>query len=325
MADSNCDKWFTDVEEVIKEPLKFKAKLAIGEDAYASLRLQKTVKEVWDVAGAAGTGVWVAKLSAVASVLGSKGILVSLGITTASTPLGWVIAAGVLSGGAWCGITRYLKRLDQDKVVVIPQFINTPLDVLALELFELIAPLALKIANVDDRIDDAEKQVIRSYFFNQWGYDQLFVEKGIEFVESRLSEYTIKDTAKSLAEFQKQNPDCNYKSMSKEIISFISAIIESDGKVDEREGMAVEKVKNIFEEVGRINFKKKTKKRFEQIEETMRDSAGKIVTRTGKAIDNSIDLASDACDVMKSQGEKAADIVNVACGTVKAAAKKFVC
>lgn len=302
MADSNHDKWFADVEKIITDPLKFKAKLAIGEDAYTSLRLKKTFQEVWDVAGVAGTGVWAAQLPTVASVLGSKGLLVWLGIATASTPLGWVIAAGVLSGGTWCGITRYIKSFDQDKVDVIPKFINTPLDVLALGLFELIAPLALKVAKVDDRIDDAEKQAIRSYFVKEWGYDQRFIEEGIAFFESRLTEYTIKNLAKTLAEFQKQNPDCNHKSMSKDIMSLLNTIVESDGKIDEREEMAVEKVKKIFEEVGRINIKKIIITKTTDIKNTAIESGQEIKIKTGKAIDACRKFVFVACDVMKSQG-----------------------
>lgn len=313
MTEKNTKKWFSEIDEIITEPLKFKAKLAIGEDAYKSLRLKKAAWEVWDVAGVAGTGAWAAQLPWVASLLGSKGVLVSLGLATASTPIGWVVLAGVLSGGAWLGITRYLKSIDQDRVDVIPKFINTPLDVLALGLFDLIAPLALKVANVDDRIDIAEKQSISSYFVKEWGYDQRFIEEGVAFTESRLADYKIKDLAQALAEFQKQNPDCNYNSMSKEIVNFLKTVIESDGKIDEREEMAVEKVKMVFDEVDRINFSLMTKSGFDAVSDTVIESGRAIKTMAGEAIEKTGELTSVAYDVVKEQGGKTAEFVSGAC------------
>lgn len=315
MTKQNEINWFSDIESIITEPLKFKMKLAIGEDAYKSLRIKKAAWEVWDVAGVAGTGAWAAQLPWVASFLGSKGVLVSLGFASASTPIGWVILAGVLSGGAWLGITRYLKSIDGGKVDVIPKFINTPLDVLALGLFDLIVPLALKVANVDDKIDDTERQAIGTYFVKEWGYDQRFIDEGIAFVESKLSEYTIKDLAQTLAEFQKQSPDCNFNLMSKEILSFLKTVIESDGKIDEREEMSVEKVKMIFDEVDRINFKQITKSGFESISDTVIDSGRSIKTKAGEAIEKTGELTSVAYDVVKEQGGKTVELVSDACDT----------
>jgi len=61
---------FDDVEQVVAEPLRFKARLAIGEDAYTSLRMINRTREVWDVLGAVGAGAAVAKTGLVAGLLG---------------------------------------------------------------------------------------------------------------------------------------------------------------------------------------------------------------------------------------------------------------
>lgn len=253
---------FKDTESIIRDPLRFKIKLAIGEDAYTSLRLKKTVYEAWDTLGVAGTAVTVAKSSAIASTFfAPSGFLAALGIGTAVTPIGWVVAAAVISGGAWAGVSRYVKKQSNNKVTVIPEFINTPMDVLALGLFDLMAPLALKVANVDGCIDESEKHYISRYFVKEWGYNESFVTDAISLTENSLINFNIKDLACSIAEFQKGNPDCNYKEMSSEIISFLIGVMESDGRIDEREELAIENIESIFNEAGKLNLSKSFKEK----------------------------------------------------------------
>lgn len=251
---------FKDVESIITEPLKFKAKLAIGEDAYTSLRLKNKIYQVWDTLGAAGTGVTIAKSSVVASTFfAPSGFLGALGIGAAATPLGWVIAAAIISGGAWFGVSRYIENQFSDKVIKIPEFINTPMDVLALGLFDLMMPLSLKIAFVDETIDPKEKTYIASYFVKEWGYNDKFVTDSMLLIENNLSNFTIKDIASSLVKFQKENPDCNYNEMSKEIILFLNNIMESDGIIDKREEKAIYDVEKIFKNAGKISIIKTIK------------------------------------------------------------------
>lgn len=253
--------WFEGINEIVSDPLRFKAKLEIGEDAYASMRMKNAVFRIWDVAGAAGTAVAVAKSATVASTFfAPTGMLAFFGIGTAVTPVGWVIAAGVVAGGGWIGLTRYLKQVTGSRVTTIPNFINTPIDVLALGLFELMAPLALKVASIDGNIDMSERETIAKYFIKQWGYNPDFVHEGMSFIENRISEFSVKALAQALAEFKKNNNDCNYNAMSRELVSFLREIIESDGRIDEREEMALEKVKAVFEDVARFKFNDVTKK-----------------------------------------------------------------
>lgn len=152
------------VERVVAEPLRFKAKLAIGEEAYTSLRVVNRVRELWDVLGAAGTGAAVAKSSLVAtSFFAPSGLLGALGIGTAVTPIGWVAFAALASGGACYGLYRYLGNSKGSRVIEIPRFLNTPLDALGLALFDLIAPLALRLAQIDGQIELEERAYLTEH------------------------------------------------------------------------------------------------------------------------------------------------------------------
>lgn len=246
--------WFDGVDDVVQDELRFKAKLGIGEEAYTSVRLKKALFEAWDIAGVAATGAQVAssalvakKFFAVPSLLSALGI----GTATAVTPIGWVVAASVVSGGAWFGITRYLKS-DSDRVKVIPEFINTPIDVLGLSLFDLMAPLAMKVAYVDGQMAEKEREAIDHYFVKRWGYSSYFVERGLEFIHLRLDEFHIKTTAATLAAFARDNPDCKAEAMLADVLAFLREVMEADGRIDEREEMAIERVEKVF--VEEMNF-----------------------------------------------------------------------
>ncbi len=275
------DKWFSDIDEIVTEPLKFKAKLAIGENAYTSLRMKNALYKIWDVGGASGAAAMAANSPVIASTFFAKtGFLATLGFgSAAATPIGWVIAAGVISGGTWMGITNYIKSISEGQVTTVPNFINTPLDVLALSLFDLIAPLALRIAAIDGKIDPEEKRTIGTYFVKEWGYDSEFIDRGLTFIETRLSGFSIKSLAETLAEFQQQNPDCNFKSMTKEILDFLRNVIESDGTVDEREEMAIEKVDNVFREAAKFSISKTTQAGWETV-----SNATKNIINKGETI-----------------------------------------
>jgi hypothetical protein len=253
---------FNNTDTVINDPLRFKMKLAIGEDAYTSLRLKSKAAEAWDTLGAAGTAAAVAKSSFVASTFfAPSGLLALVGFGTAITPIGWVVAAAVASGGAFAGVSRYVKAQSKDKVTVIPNFINTPMDVLALALIDLMAPLALKVACTDGVVDNAEREFICSYFINEWGYSEQFITDAVSLAENNLLQFTVEGLALSLAEFQKENPDCNYKEMTYEIIAFLNGVMESDGEVAKKEELAIQKIEGIFKETGTIRLLKPVKEK----------------------------------------------------------------
>lgn len=118
------------IDSPLSHPLCFKKELHIGAAAYRSLTIKKRVLALVRPIGAAGVGASVAGSSAVATTFFPAGILGALGLATAATPIGWVIGTAVFSGAAWTFVSRKLDDLSSNRVVEIPKFINTPLDLL---------------------------------------------------------------------------------------------------------------------------------------------------------------------------------------------------
>ncbi len=283
MEAQKLDDWFDNIDTIVAEPLNFKAKLAIGEDAYAALKLKNAATQVWDVAGVATTAAVVAKSSAVASTFfAPTGFLALLGIGAAVTPVGWVIAASVITGGTWMGITRYLKKSSTSRVTVIPKFINTPLDVLALSLFDLLAPLALKVSNTEPNIDQAKQTMIHHYFVKEWGYDPEFTREGLKYTASKLSEFSIDELAQALAEFAARNRDCNFRMMSQEILGFLQNMGNAKGQANSQEAMAVDKIEVIFKKANKNTLRKKVQGSWRSIKKTVNRVISKGKLNRGK-------------------------------------------
>jgi len=276
MQDNSEFDGFQGIDAIVAEPLKFKVKLAIGEDAYTSLRVKNAVVQVWDVAGVATTAAVVAKSSVVASAFfAPTGLLAAIGIGAAVTPIGWVVAAGVVSGGAWFGITRHLKKASASKVIVVPNFINTPLDVLALGLFDLMVPLALKVAASEGRVDAARRQQIDDYFVGEWGYDVGFVDAGLRHIEASLDELSVTDLAQIMAEFASQHRDCNFKMMSQEILDFLRQVVTLDAVIEPRDEQAIVEIENIFKSANQFSLGRRLRDGWG----ALRDRSGRLLSR----------------------------------------------
>ena len=229
---------FNDVDSVIENTYAFKMKLGIGEDAFESLRMKKNLAKVLraaDTIGAAGAGMFIAKSSFVAGALfPASGVLGFLGLTTAATPIGWVIAAGAASSLAYFGISRYFASGRDDKIDVIPKWINTPMDVLAVGLFDFLAPLGLMVAFSDRVISDAERECIQEYFVEEWGYSEEFIRNALIDVENNIESFDIVELTDNLIKYKKNNPDCNYESMAEEIKKFLDRVLHSDDTIDDQ-------------------------------------------------------------------------------------------
>jgi uncharacterized tellurite resistance protein B-like protein len=245
--------------QVIADPLRFKLRLGIGEDAYLSLKLKKGLQELWDAAGMAATAGAVAASPAVATTFfastATGGLLSLVGLgTAAATPIGWVAGAALLSGGAFYGVTRLYTRYAGDRVHMIPKFINSPIDVIAVTLFDLLGSLALRVASIDGDYSEPEDEHIRRYFVAEWGYDAAYVDGALAILADGLGQQSIKEVARTIAKFQSESPDCNPKAMRVEIVSFLRAIATVDGRLDEREDHAIDTVDSILAEATALSF-----------------------------------------------------------------------
>ena len=101
------------IDAPLSHPDDFKKALHIGEDAYKSLTVERRSLKVLGPLGAAVAGAAVASSPLVAEIFFRESdsfdrLLRWFGISTAATPIEWVIATAVLSGTAWAGMARVL-------------------------------------------------------------------------------------------------------------------------------------------------------------------------------------------------------------------------
>lgn len=235
---------FEGISQVVADSLKFKRKLAIGEDAYLSLKVGRVISKVWDVGGMAATGAGVAASSTVAGTFfTSSGILASLGLGAAAvTPIGWVVAAAVASGGAYYGVSRLVSNYSASRVDVIPRFINTPIDQLGAALLDMMGALSLKVAQIDGSVDPTERAAMIEYFVAEWGYDRTYTILAIQKLEGGVLGRPIKPMTAAIAKFVKDHPDCNFAAFRDELMALLREVADADGKLDEREELAIEAI-----------------------------------------------------------------------------------
>lgn len=225
---------FAGVARVVADPLRFKLRLGIGEEAFADLRLARRLQEAWDVAGVAATGAAVAKSSLVAGTFfAGHGLLSALGLASAATPVGWVVAAGVAAGGAYWGVMRLFRGYADGRVAKIPAFLNTPLDLLGASLLDLMAPLLLAVARGrGGPLTEARRAAILGWLTRDWGYDEGYAEAALALVAQRMTAETTEDLAAALARFKRANPDCNDRHMRRELVGFLNELARSDAAFD---------------------------------------------------------------------------------------------
>lgn len=256
LSDEEQRAGFDSVKRVVANDVKFKARLGIGEDAYTSLRLGKSVSDLFNFAGAAAGGAGVATSNLVVSTFFGKTGFAALWATlpwVAGGPPSWIIAAAAVASGGTCyGVARLFRAYSQSRVDTVPRFLNTPLDILGASILDLIGALSLKVAAIDGHIDAREIQVVRDYFVEDWGYDPDYVDHALAVLSANDDRSRLTDMTQALAEFVHGNPDCKFGILQQEIKRLLTEVAEADGKLDEREDMAIERVIRSLDEQNSI-------------------------------------------------------------------------
>lgn len=253
---------FDAVQRVIANDEKFKARLGAGAGTFASLRAADLLRGIWNVGGAATTGATIAASSTVASAFFAPGgVAAFLGLATAATPVGLVVEAGAAAGGPYFGVNRLFRTYYGSRVDEIPRFLNTSIDVLGATFLDLVGSLAVKVAAIDGKVEDSEREAIRSYFVDEWGVDAQYTKCALELLEEKATEQRINEMVKVLGEFARSNPDCDFAKTQKGLKELLTEISEADGKLDEREEMAIERIVGALDqEASTYNSVKRTLK-----------------------------------------------------------------
>lgn len=281
---------------VIADSLRFKQRLRIGDDAYAILRAKKRVGEVWETAGAAATGAGVASSSLVAGTFfAPTGLMASLGLAGAAvTPIGWVVAAGVVAGGGYFGLARLMNTSVGSLTDTIPKFINTPIDILGAGLLDLHGALAVRFSAIDAEIDARERAAMVEHFVQDWGYDQEYVKRTLDVLAENVGDIRIKTVAMELAQFLNANPDCGSAAMQKEMLDFLRELARADGILDEREEFALDAVEATFRRTSRLSA----------------DKAGQTLSKwTSEAGSRIVDLGRGASELSTRAAKRARAII----------------
>lgn len=238
---------FASVKRVVADDVKFKARLGIGENAYTSLKVIKTLRSLFDVSGSAASGAAAANSTWVATTFfgktGLAAVWAALPFTAgAATPVVVVAAASIATGGACYGVVQLFRSYTRSRVDTVPKFLNSALDVLGASILDLIGALSLKVAAIDGHVDPREIQVIRDYFVEDWGYDPDYVNHALAVLSANDDRSRLTEMTRVLAEFVHTNPDCKFGVLQQEIKRLLTEVAEADGRLDEREEMAIERV-----------------------------------------------------------------------------------
>jgi len=235
---------FAGIEYVVADDKRFVQKLGVGPEVYSSLRIIRGAGDAIKLTTAATAGAAVASSGAVATTFfAGSGWLAAIGLGAAAvTPIGWVVAAAVVSGGAYFGALKAYRAYEGQLVDTIPRWINTPIDLMGTAIVDLLGGVALCVARSDDKICDAEREHIRDYFAEEWGVDRAYSTAALRLLEDNLEKATLEERVAGFLAFAEENPDCNIGALSERVRSLLEALVEVDGRVDPDEEAAIESV-----------------------------------------------------------------------------------
>jgi uncharacterized membrane protein YebE (DUF533 family) len=165
--------------------------------------------------------------------------------------IGWVIGGAAAARALSWGALRAWRSYSSSRVEAVPRFINTPIDYLAASLFDLIGGLSIIVAREAGELDEAERAAVMDYFQGEWGIDPEYIAAALPALEESTLGASVRDAAKALADYKRNNPDCDYGAMATEVLRFLKEIAEADGALDTAELDAITAVEATFREENR--------------------------------------------------------------------------
>ncbi|MGF1659898.1 MAG: TerB family tellurite resistance protein [Rubrimonas sp.] len=244
---------FKGVQNVVEDQEKFIRMLGVGEDAYKSLKIARNVGTVVNVSTAAGLGGFVATTSPVAGTFfASTGWLATIGLAPAAlTPIGWVVAAAILSGGAYFGAMRAFGAYRNSLVDTVPHFVNAPIDLLGAALVDMMGAMAIRVAAADGAICDEERAHIRKYFADRWGIDPAYADVALTVVEENVTESSLEEQVDVFARFMRRNPDCKLDKLRERVEELLTGLVEADDRITPEETAAIAQVLDGLKNLGK--------------------------------------------------------------------------
>lgn len=238
--DGDLTEFFSsDVIQVVSDHERFRRRLKIGAEAFRYLRgaenLHSATSSLLGGAGAAGAAYtsWVMSIG----TLGQFGLAAGL----VATPVGALAAAGAVGAGGMYLTQRLLKNARRGVVEEIPNFINTPIDVLGTTLIDILLPVLLKIAGSDGEILEKEKGLITDYLENEWGFDSHFLTSAIAVEESQIDQWSFDVLANMVAEVSKTG-DINVSEFKQELMHVARTVSSADRKITPGEEAALQEL-----------------------------------------------------------------------------------
>jgi len=242
-----------DPPSVIKDSLKFKVKLDIGEEAYTYLN---NARNFLDWLGSLGAGVGTGSFAGMAwyTTLGifSKAALV-IGLTT--TPVGWFIGAGALGAitvYAGAKFKRVITKKEEDQLYTkIPKYINTPLDILGVSLCALLLPVAMKVAKSDGTLCEKEYAVITNYLVDEWGYHPDYIKNAMIEQDESLDFFDYYQYGEVLIQATNHHNEIKIDVLERELLRFLNDIINADGEAKPEEVAEINRLKEVLRTLGK--------------------------------------------------------------------------
>jgi hypothetical protein len=76
----------------------------------------------------------------------------------------------------------------------------------------------------------------------EWGFDADYVAQAVALLEENSLSQPLKKMTTVIGQFVKDHPDCNAEAFRDELLLLLREIAEADGKLDEREELAIEAI-----------------------------------------------------------------------------------